>query len=94
MNADYKNLIKNDKYLNQLNKGYNLLNLDYNYLIQNIFGDESKLKYWFDISIIASEEEIENGSIKNILENVENNDTEKKYEEKEYSGFIIIDEDK
>ena len=66
-------------------KGYHLLNINYEYLINYIFGDSKRLKYLFDVSIFLNDK-IENlGSLKNIEE-------ESKLNQKpnEYLDFEIL----
>lgn len=74
--------------INTIVKGYHLLNINYNYLMQNIFGDSIKLNDWFDISKFFEflKKDYDIGSIKNILEDAKNDDNKK-----EYLGFVVID---
>jgi hypothetical protein len=83
-----KNQIKNQSALSNVIKGYHLLNINYIYLMENVYGDSIKLNDWFDISVFLPEQNDDIGSIKTILEESKN---EKK--EDEYNGFVIIDEE-
>jgi hypothetical protein len=83
-----KNKLKNQSALSNVIKGYHLLNINYIYLMENVYGDSIKLNDWFDISVLLPELNDEIGSIKTILEESKN---EKK--EEEYNGFVIIDEE-
>jgi len=73
--------------LNNFTKGLHLLNINYIYLMENIFGDSLKLKNWFDISTFLSDKEDNLGSVERILEESKN---DKK--EEEYKGFIIVED--
>lgn len=70
----------------KLIKGYNLLNINYIYLLQNIFGD-TFISNWFDLSLFLNGKDENLGSLGKILEEskVDNN-------EKEIDGFIVIDD--
>ena len=76
--------LNNQMDLNNVSKGYYLLNINYIYLMQNIFGDSRKFKDWFDISIFMEDRDDDLGSIDKIIEESKN---EKK--EEEFNGFVI-----
>ena len=72
---DYKmelknNELDNDITVNNAVKGYHLLNINYEYLFNYIFGDSKKLKYLFDMSFFYEYNNIDInlGSLKNIEE--------------------------
>lgn len=82
-----KNQLNNQSEIGHVVKGYHLLSINYIYLMQNIFGDSIKLNDWFDISFFLSEQNDDIGSIKTIIEDAKNEE-----KEKEYNGFIVIDD--
>jgi len=73
--------------LNNFTKGLHLLNINYIYLMENIFGDSLKLKNWFDISTFLSDKDDDIGSVERILEECKNDKNEE-----EYNGFIIVED--
>ena len=73
--------------LNHFTKGLHLLNINYIYLMENIFGDSLKLKNWFDISTFLSDKDADLGSVERILEESKNDKNEE-----EYNGFIILED--
>jgi hypothetical protein len=73
--------------LNNFTKGLHLLNINYIYLMENIFGDSLKLKNWFDISTFLSDKDDDLGSVERILEESKNDKNEE-----EYNGFIILED--
>lgn len=73
--------------LNNFTKGLHLLNINYIYLMENIFGDSLKLKNWFDISAFLSDKDDDIGSIERILEETKNDKNED-----EYNGFVILED--
>ena len=73
--------------LNNFTKGLHLLNINYIYLMENIFGDSLKLKNWFDISTFLSDKDDDLGSVERILEESKNDKNEE-----EYNGFIIVED--
>ena len=73
--------------LNNFTKGLHLLNINYIYLMENIFGDSLKLKNWFDISTFLSDKDDDLGSVERILEETKNDKNEE-----EYNGFIIVED--
>ena len=73
--------------LNSIIKGLHLLNINYIYLIQNIFGDTIKLNDWFDISLFLTSQNDDIGSLENILEDAKNDNNEE-----EFNGFVVIDD--
>ena len=79
--------LNNQSEIRHVIKGYHLLSINYIYLMQNIFGDSIKLNDLFDISFFLSEQNDDIGSIKTIIEDAKNEE-----KEKEYNGFIVIDD--
>ena len=73
--------------LTKANKGYHLLNINYIFLMQNIFGDSRQLNDWFDISIFLEDKNDDIGSLEKILEESKN---DKK--EEEFMEFVIIND--
>ena len=70
---DYKFELKKEELdeeiaVNNAVKGYHLLNINYEYLINYIFGDSKKLKYLFDMSFFLSDKNENLGSLENIKE--------------------------
>ena len=70
---DYKFELKKEELdeeiaVNNAVKGYHLLNINYEYLINYIFGDSKKLKYLFDMSFFLSDKNENLGSFENIKE--------------------------
>ena len=82
-----KNELNNPIAISNVIKGYHLLNINYKYLMENVYGDSIKLGNWFDVLIFLPEQNDDIGSIKSILEDAKN---DKK--EDEYNGFVIIDD--
>ena len=76
--------------LNSVIKGYHLLNIDYNYLMQNIFGDSIKFNDWFDISKFFEflEKDYDIGSIDKIIEEAKNDKNQE-----EFLGFVVLDDE-
>lgn len=81
-----KSQLKDSMVINKANKGYHLLNINYMYLLQSIFGDSIKLNNWFDISLFLEGKENDLGSVEKILKESK---IDKK--EEEYIGFVVID---
>jgi hypothetical protein len=70
---DYKFELKKEELdeeiaVNNAVKGYHLLNINYEYLINYIFGDSKKLKYLFDMSFFLTDKNENLGSLENIKE--------------------------
>ena len=70
---DYKFELKKEELdeeiaINNAVKGYHLLNINYEYLINYIFGDSKKLKYLFDMSFFLTDKNENLGSLENIKE--------------------------
>ena len=70
---DYKFELKKEELdeeiaVNNAIKGYHLLNINYEYLINYIFGDSKKLKYLFDMSFFLTDKNENLGSLENIKE--------------------------
>ena len=70
---DYKFELKKEELdeeiaVNNAVKGYHLLNINYEYLINYIFVDSKKLKYLFDMSFFLSDKNENLGSLENIKE--------------------------
>jgi hypothetical protein len=70
---DYKFELKKEELdeeiaVNNAVKGYHLLNINYEYLINYIFGDSRKLKYLFDMSFFLTDKNENLGSLENIKE--------------------------
>lgn len=73
--------------INNITKGFHLLNINYIFLMQNIFGDSTNLNDWFDISWFLTDQDKNIGSIEKILEEAKNGGGEE-----EFCGFVVIDE--
>ena len=82
-----KHKLNDSSIINSIIKGLHLLNINYMYLIQHIFGDTIKLNDWFDISLFLTSQDDDIGSLEKILE-----DAKKDNGEEEFIGFVIIDE--
>ena len=72
-NFDYKleiklNELDEDVAVDNAIKGYHLLNINYEYLINYIFGDSKRVKYLFDMSFLITDENKYEGSLNNIRE--------------------------
>ena len=70
-----------------MNKGYHLLNINYVYLMQNIFGDSITLDNWFDISLFLEGKDDNIGSMEKILE-----ESKIVQKEDEFMDFLVIDQ--
>jgi hypothetical protein len=81
-----KNELNNNNIVNRAVDGYHLLNINYEYLINYIFGDSVKLKYMFDFSFFIKNKNEDLGSLKNIEEQSKLNQ-----EPKECDGFVLVD---
>ena len=81
-----KNELNENNIINNAVDGYHLLNINYEYLINFIFGDSVRLKYMFDLSFFTKNKNENLGSLKNIEE-------ESKINEKseEFQGFVVLD---
>ena len=84
-----KTKLNDQSALNSVIKGYHLLNINYYYLMQNIFGDSIKFNDWFDISKFFEflDKDYDMGSIHQILEEAKNDKNQE-----EFLGFVVIDE--
>lgn len=82
-----KSKLNDQSVITNITKGYHLLNINYIFLIQNIFGDSIKLNDWFDISLFLNAQDEDIGSIKQILEESKNSGGEE-----EFCGFVVIDD--
>ena len=76
--------IKDLSAINSIIKGLHLLNINYIYLMQYIFGDTIKLNDWFDISLFLTSQSDDVGSLEKILEDAKNGDVEEVFE-----GFLV-----
>ena len=76
--------IKDLSPINSIIKGLHLLNINYIYLMQYIFGDTIKLNDWFDISLFLTSQSDDVGSLEKILEDAKNGDVEEVFE-----GFLV-----
>lgn len=76
--------IKDLSQINSIIKGLHLLNINYIYLMQYIFGDTIKLNDWFDISFFLISQADDVGSLEKILEDAKNGDVEEVFE-----GFLV-----
>lgn len=76
--------IKDLSQINSIIKGLHLLNINYIYLMQYIFGDTIKLNEWFDISFFLISQADDVGSLEKILEDAKNGDVEEVFE-----GFLV-----
>ena len=88
---DYKFELKNEELeeeiaVNNAVKGYHLLNINYEYLINYIFGDSKKLKYMFDMSFFLTDKNENLGSLENIKE-----ESKIKQKPEEIFGFEVLD---
>ena len=81
-----KNELNENNIINNAVDGYHLLNINYEYLINFIFGDSVRLKYMFDLSFFTKNKNENLGSLKNI-------EDESKINEKseEFQGFVVLD---
>ena len=81
-----KNELNENNIINNAVDGYHLLNINYEYLINFIFGDSVRLKYMFDLSFFTKNKNENLGSLKNIEE-------ESKINEKseDFQGFVVLD---
>ena len=81
-----KNELNENNIINNAVDGYHLLNINYEYLINFIFGDSVRLKYMFDLSFFTKNKNENLGSLKNI-------EGESKINEKseEFQGFVVLD---
>ena len=76
--------IKDLSPINSIIKGLHLLNINYIYLMQYIFGDTIKLNDWFYILIFLTSQSDDVGSLEKILEDAKNGDVEEVFE-----GFLV-----
>ena len=76
--------IKDLSPINSIIKGLHLLNINYIYLMQYIFGDTIKLNDWFDISLFLTSQSDDVGSLEKILEDAKNGEVEEVFE-----GFLV-----
>jgi hypothetical protein len=88
---DYKFELKKEELdeeiaVNNAVKGYHLLNINYEYLINYIFGDSKKLKYLFDMSFFLTDKNENLGSLENIKE-----ESKIKQKPEEIFGFEVVD---
>ena len=88
---DYKFELNNEELdkeisVNNAVKGFHLLNIDYEYLINYIFGDSKKLKYLFDMSFFLTDKNENIGSLENIKEESKINQNPE-----EYFGFEVLE---
>ena len=88
---DYKFELKKEELdeeiaINNAVKGYHLLNINYEYLINYIFGDSKKLKYLFDMSFFLTDKNENLGSLENIKE-----ESKIKQKPEEIFGFEVLD---
>jgi hypothetical protein len=81
-----KKELNDNSIVNAAVDGYHLLNINYEYLINYIFGDEVKLKYIFDLSFFIKDQKEDLGSLKNIEEESKINQGTKECE-----GFVVVD---
>ena len=86
INLEKKELNDNN-IVNKAVDGYHLLNINYEYLINYIFGDSVKLKYIFDLSFFTENKTEDLGSLKNI----EEEESKINQETKECNGFVLVD---
>ena len=54
--------------VNNAVKGFHLLNINYEFLINYIFGDSAKLNYLFDMTLFLNDKDKNLGSLENIKE--------------------------
>lgn len=81
-----KNELNENNIVNNAVDGYHLLNINYEYLINYIFGDSVRLKYMFDLSFFTKNKNEDLGSLKNIEEDSKNNE-----KSEEFQGFVVLD---
>jgi len=81
-----KNELDNVNEVNNAIKGYHLLNINYEYLINYIFGDSIRMKYMFDMSFFITDKNENLGSLKNIEE-----ESKIKQGPQEIFGFEVLD---
>ena len=81
-----KNEVDNVNEVNNAIKGYHLLNINYEYLVNYIFGDSIRIKYFFDMSFFITDKNEDLGSLKNIEE-----ESKIKQGPKEIFGFEVLD---
>ena len=81
-----KNELDNVNEVNNAIKGYHLLNINYEYLVNYIFGDSIRIKYFFDMSFFITDKNEDLGSLKNIEE-----ESKIKQGPKEIFGFEVLD---
>lgn len=81
-----KNELDDVNEVNNAVKGYHLLNINYEYLINYIFGDSIRMKYLFDMSFFITDKNENLGSLKNIEE-----ESKIKQGPQEIFGFEVLD---
>ena len=81
-----KKELNDNNIVNEAVDGYHLLNINYEYLMNYIFGDSVKIKYMFDLSSFIKNKNEDLGSLKNIVEESKINQ-----EPKECNGFVVVD---
>lgn len=91
---EYKIELKNEELndaiaVDKAVQGFHLLNINYEFLINFIYGDSNKLKYLFDMTFFLSEEQSDLGSLENIQE--ESQILLNQQQPKEIDEFVILD---
>ena len=81
-----KKELNDNSIVNAAVDGYHLLNINYEYLVNFIFGDEIKLKYIFDLSFFIKNKVEDLGSLKKIEEESKINQGTN-----ECDGFVLVD---